>query len=365
MPEKKRILILANSSSGLYEFRGELILALLREGYTVSASLPETEEKERLERLGCRVILTPFERRGMNPLKDLALYREYRKLLKTEKPFLVLTYTIKPNAYGGLACRRAGIPYLANITGLGSALESGGLIGAAAAFLLKRGLKAASAIFVQNRMNLEFVLKKGLGKKGQVRLLPGSGVNLERFSPLAFPEKTGFLFVSRVMREKGIEEFLSVAEKIKAENKKIKFTVLGACEEDYSERLKRLSAQGVIEYPGKVPDTRPWLKEAQCQIHPSFYSEGMSNVCLEAAASARAVITTDHPGCRETVLDGVSGFLVRPGDASSLEEAVRKYLDLSLEERQAMGLAGRRHMEEHFDRKLVVESYLREIKAVK
>ena len=170
MPEGAKVLILANSSSGLYEFRGELILALRREGCEVAASLPETEEGERLERLGCRVIYTPFERRGMNPLKELSLFREYKRLLDKEKPDIVLTYTIKPNAFGGLACRKRGIPYLVNITGLGSALESGGPVGRAVSFLLKRGVKGAYAIFVQNTMNREFVLNRRIGKQEQVKL---------------------------------------------------------------------------------------------------------------------------------------------------------------------------------------------------
>ena len=396
---KKRILILANSSSGLLEFRGELIKALSEQGYEVSASLPELEEKERLEKLGCRVIHTLFARKGMNPFKDYGLLRTYKRLVKENRPAVVLTYTIKPNIYGGMACAALKVPCFANITGLGSALENPGLLGKLAAFLYRMGLKKDAVVFVQNPSNREFVLNRRLAKEEQVRLLPGSGVNLEHFALLPFPsdveglpdassaqaapdsreltgtgtsprfgtetEAAGFLFVSRVMKEKGIEEFLTAAKKLKAEQPQHTFTILGACEEDYSEQLAGLVHSGVIEYPGKVPDTRPYLEKAQCQVHPSFYSEGMSNVCLEAAASGRAVITTDHPGCREAVVEEVSGYLVKPRDAAALENAMRAFLALSHEERRAMGLAGRKHMEEHFDRRIVVNEYLEMIRSLK
>ncbi len=298
----------------------------------------------------------------MNPLQDLALYREYCRLVRRGKPSAVLTYTIKPNIYGGMACAALKVPCLANITGLGSALENPGLLGKLAAFLYRMGLNKDAVVFVQNPSNRDFVLNRRLAKEEQVRLLPGSGVNLEHFALLPFPEETGFLFISRVMKEKGIEEFLDAAKKLKAEQPQLTFTILGACEEDYAGQLAGLVHSGVIEYPGKVPDTRPYLEKAQCQVHPSFYSEGMSNVCLEAAASGRAVITTDHPGCREAVIDGVSGYLVKPRDAASLENAMRAFLALSHEERKAMGLAGRKHMEEHFDRRIVVGEYLEMIR---
>ncbi len=322
------------------------------------ASLPELEEKERLEAIGCSVTLTPFERRGMNPMKDLALRRAYRRLVEQLRPRAVLTYTIKPNAYGGEVCAKHGIPYFANVTGLGSALEGGGVVGAVAVTLLKIGLKRARRVFAQNEYIRTFLLEKGIATADQLCLLPGSGVNLRAFAATPMPEKPGFLFISRVMREKGIEEFLAAAEALKAEWPEATFTVLGACEEDYTERLRSLAARGVIAYPGKVPDVRPYLEASQCLVHPSFYSEGMSNVCLEAAASARAVVTTDHPGCRETVTDGVSGFLVPTRDASAVTAALRRFLALSHDEKEAMGRAGRRLMEERFDRRIVVEKYL-------
>ncbi len=359
--KNNKILILANSSSGLLEFRGELISALKDRGYEVAASLPETEEKKRLEELGCKVIHTPFARKGMNPFKDLALLNTYRSLIRREAPLAVLTYTIKPNIYGGMASAGLKVPCFANITGLGSALENSGPLGKLATFLYREGLKKDAVVFVQNASNRDFVLKKRLAAPEQVVLLPGSGVNLSHFAVKEMPEKSGFLFVSRVMKEKGIEEFLKAAQNLKKEDPGIGFTVLGACEEDYTERLKRLKEQGIIEYPGKVPDTRPYLDKAQCQVHPSFYSEGMSNVCLEAAASGRAVITTDHPGCRETVKDKETGYLVKPRDAESLEKAMRSFLALSQEDKSAMGLAGRKYMEERFDRNIVVTAYMERI----
>ncbi|MBQ9438467.1 MAG: glycosyltransferase family 4 protein, partial [Lachnospiraceae bacterium] len=304
----KKILILANSSSGLYEFRGELIQRLIEEGYGVCASLPELEYKEKLDKIGCKTKHTPFDRRGINPLKDLDLLRHYISLIKEVRPVCVLTYTIKPNIYGGMVASLLKVPYLANITGLGSALEDGGFVGNAAKTLYRKGLKKARRVFVQNEYNRDFVLKRRIVSQGQIELLSGSGVNLAHFTPLDYPEKPCFLFIARILKEKGIDYYLSVAEKIhKEEGGNVRFIVLGACDKDYEPALKRLMEKGVIEYYGKVPDTRPYLKEAQCQIHPSFYAEGMSNVCLEAAACGRPVITTDHPGCRDTIIDQETG----------------------------------------------------------
>ena len=358
-----KILILANSSSGLYGFRNELVVKLL-EQHEVHVSLPDDTNNKELEEEGCVIYKTPINRRGMNPIQDIGLFRAYRKLLKDIQPDVVLTYTIKPNVYGGLACRAGRVPYIANITGLGSALENGGMLQRIAVSLYKVGLKKSSCVFLQNQFNLSFFEEHRITKAPK-RLIPGSGVNLSRFQVKPLPRETKeFIYVSRVMREKGIEEYLEAAERVQNKYPNAKFHILGYCEEAYEERLKELKEKGVVIPHGSVKDVRPYLYGVQCLIHPSFYSEGMSNVCLEAAACGRAVITTRRPGCRETVEDGVTGYLIPEQSADALTETIMNFLELSYEQKTAMGLAGRKRMEEKFDRDQIVEAYEEEIRKI-
>ena len=351
----KRILILANSSSGLYQFRYELVKALTNE-YEVYASLPDDTNNEELTQAGLKIVTTPINRRGINPIEDIKLLKAYFKLLSELKPDAVLTYTIKPNVYGGWACARKKIPYMANITGLGSALENPGPLQLVSKLMYKAGLKGAACVFLQNSSNLEFV-KKNKMVSSPMELLPGSGVNTERFPLQPWPEEEGFIYVARVMKQKGIEEYLACARAIREEYPQTHFHILGYCEEDYEQELKNLQEQGIIDYHGSVKDVRPYLSRVRCIIHPSFYPEGMSNVCLEAASSGRAVITTDRPGCRETVRDGVTGYIVPTENKEALIGAVRRFMALSDEAKQAMGTAGREYVKENFNRQIVVDKY--------
>jgi len=355
-----KILILANSSSGLYGFRNELVIELLKK-YEVYASLPDKTNNEELEDEGCKIIDTEINRRGVNPIEDFKLFIAYIRILKNVKPDAVLTYTIKPNVYGGLACRLKKIPYMANITGLGSALENPGVLQAITKSLYRIGLKKADTVFLQNKSNYEFFENNNMTKADK-RLLPGSGVNTERFNNLSWPEEEcGFIFISRVMKEKGIEEYLECAREIHKQNCNIKFHILGYCEEGYEEQLRKMNDEGIISYHGSVKDVRPYLEQVRCIIHPSFYPEGMSNVCLEAAAAGRAVITTDRPGCRETVIDKKTGFIVPIKNKDSVIDAVKKFIGMSKDEQRQMGEAGREYIKENFDRKIVVDEYMKRL----
>lgn len=365
----KKVLILANSSSGLYGFRNELVLELLKE-HEVHVSLPDDTNNEELASEGCIIHHTDINRRGMNPIEDFGLIKAYQDLVKEIEPDVVLTYTIKPNVYGGWVCGRKKIPYIANITGLGSALENGGLIGKIALILYKIGLRKAKCVFLQNESNMAF-FKEHRVTKAPLDLLPGSGVNLDRFevSPLA-SDREEFLFISRVMKEKGIEEYIEAAKRIHEKQPNVIFSILGQCEEDYEATLKKAEEEGYINYVGRVKDVRPYLKNALALIHPSFYPEGMSNVCLEAAASGRTVITTDRPGCRETVNNasdiesGKSGFIVPIKDCDAVINAIESYLALSYAEREKMGLNGRRYAEKNFDRNIIVGKYMEVINTI-
>ncbi|MGL5260456.1 MAG: glycosyltransferase family 4 protein [Lachnospiraceae bacterium] len=359
----KKVLILSNSAKGLYNFRYEVIEAIAKE-YQVYISLPDEEHSESFKALGCEMIRTSINRRGINPIEDGKLLRAYMRIVKEIKPDVVLTYTIKPNIYGGIACRIKRIPYLVNITGLGSALENPGFLQRITKNLYRIALKKASCIFLQNKENLEFFEANHISK-GKKILLPGSGVNLDKYKCLPMKEHgTNFLFISRIMREKGIEEYLEAAKVIKEKYPNTSFAVLGGMEESYEKIIKKMTECNIIEYYGNVWDVTPYLKNAHCLIHPSYYPEGMSNVCLESAASGRAVITTKRAGCKETVEDEVSGYHINEKDVKNLIEKMERFLSLSFEEKQKMGSAGRKKMELEFDRKIVVKQYMEEIQHV-
>lgn len=355
------VALLGNSDLVIYNFRREVVERLRAEGHQVVLLIPKLEHREYFEALGCVTFETPIDRRGTNPFKDLKLYRLYKKLLANIRPDIIYTYTIKCSVYGGMAARKLGIPQISNVTGLGSGTTGNKLIKAISEGLYKYGIKDSVCTFYQNKQNQEYCLRKGIKGKNY-RLIPGSGVNLNYFSPLPFPKgkETGFMFVSRVMHEKGIDEYLSAARAIKRKYPDTCFYVLGRCEEDYAETLRLMENEGIIKYCGMQDDVREYHLKCQCLIHPSFYAEGISNVCLEAAACGRVVITTDNPGCIETVDNGVSGYIVPKKDTQALVNAIEEFLKLPYEERRLMGVAGRAKAEREFDREIIVEAYMQE-----
>lgn len=355
----KKIVILGNHHVVLYNFRKELIQRLIADGYKVITALPYTKEAEKLRDLGCEIVDIGVERRGTNLITDLKLFWQYYKLLRKEKPDMVYTYTIKPNIYGGMACRVMKVPYLVNITGLGSAMEGEGLLQKLTSFLYRIAVKKADCVFFQNEMNRQVFEKRNIHGRDE-ELLPGSGVNLEHFSYMEMPsgERTEFVYISRVMKEKGIEEYLSAAKILRKNYPDTRFHILGFCEEEYEERLKVLQEKGIIEYHGMQEDVRVFLKRAHCLVHPSFYPEGMSNVCLEAAACGRAVITTLRYGCKETVEDGITGYLVEEQNTEQLIDRMETFIKLPYEEKVKMGCSARAKMKREFDRNHVVDVYI-------
>jgi glycosyltransferase involved in cell wall biosynthesis len=357
-----KILVLANFGMGLYNFRRELIEELIKQNHEVFISLPNDEYVPRLESLGCRFINTPVSRRGTNPITDFKLLLNYKKIIKNVKPNVVLTYTIKPNVYGGLACRLAKVPYLANITGLGTAVENGGLLQKLTLFLYKISLKKAKCVFFQNKENEEFLTQRNI-ISGNYKILPGSGVNLNHYAILDYPsnDKVNFLFISRVMKEKGINQYLDAATYIKKKYPYTVFHVVGFCEDEYEDKLREMQNKEIIKYHGKQSDVRKFHNISHCTIHPTYYPEGMSNVLLESAACGRPIITTDRSGCREIVDDGVNGYLVVKENSQDLIRKIQKFLALNQEEKKYMGLEGRKKIEREFDRQIVVRSYLDEM----
>lgn len=364
-----RIIVLSNSYVGLYSFRKEVFQACRDRGYKVFISCPIGVDKQKadwFEKIGCKIIDTPFNRKGMNPIADIKLMLTYRKLIRQIKPDVVLSYTIKPNLYGGMACALCGVPQLANITGLGAAVEYPGLMQKLTILLYKIGLRKTNVVFFQNEENRQFcILRKMI--KGAHRLIPGSGVNLSYHTLRDYPsenEPIRFIFISRIRREKGIDEYLAAAQTIKAKYSNTEFHVLGGCEGNYMKQLSDLHDKQIIVYHGLQPDVRPFIANVHCTIHPSFYPEGMSNVLLESCATGRAIITTDRAGCREIVDNGVNGFIVKQQDSQDLIEKVERFIQLSYQEKKQMGLAARKKVEKEFDRNIVVNAYLEEVSKI-
>ena len=359
----KRILVLANNDVGLYRFRKDLLAALLGAGHEVYISLPNGGFISELVQLGCRFIDTPIERRGMNPIHDSKLFRQYRAMLKEVKPDLVLTYTIKPNIYGGLACRMAHIPYAVNITGLGSAIENGGWLKKFVLALYKPALKGARVVFFENAGNRDTLEATGVVPKGRDVVLNGAGVNLEDYPYQSYPQEGAvrFLFVGRVMHEKGVDELFAAAKRMKQEyGDGVEFHIVGSFEEGYKPLMDELEKAGVVKYHGYQSDMKRFYAMASCVVLPSYH-EGMSNVLLEAAASGRPLITSDIPGCREAAEDGVSGYLCPARDADALCEAMRRFVELPENWRGEMGRRGRARMEQRFSKTAVVAETIKRL----
>lgn len=362
-----KILILANSSSGLYDFRNELLCALLEKGHDVVISLPDDVKAGELTEEGCRVIRTEINRRGVNPIQDLGLLRAYIKLLRREKPDLVLSYTIKPNIYGGTACRFMRVPQIATVTGLGTTFERGGVLLKLIVTMYKVSLKKCRCLFFQNEENAEKFRSHGI-KALKTVIVHGSGVNLEKHCAEAYPghqdDITRFLYVGRIMKEKGIDEYLHAARTLHDRyGDKVSFAAVGYYDDDYETVISSAEEAGFLRRIPFQKDIHPYMREADAIVHPSYH-EGMSNVIMEAAACARPVIASDISGCREMVDPDVSGYLVSPRDSEALVSAIERFMQLSADERRAMGQAGRRFVEAHFDRKEVVANYIRETESI-
>lgn len=365
----KKVLILANNDGGLFHFRKELLETLVQNNYEVVISVPEGKYKAQIEEIGCTYVSTDIDRHGMNPVKDGLLFLKYGQLIRKYKPDVILTYTIKPNIYGALQARIKKIPYVVNITGLGTALQNNGLMHRILLIMYRASMKKASCVFFQNVQNMQFMKERGC-VNSKTRLIPGSGVNIREYEMVEYPEENmpvRILNITRIMWDKGIEEFLEAAVKVKEKYPDTIFEVLGDFELDeksiYETRIEELQKQGIIKYYGYQKDVRPFIGKCHLVVNPTYH-EGMSNVLQEAAASGRPVAASDINGCKEIFEDGKSGFAFEVQNTEALVRALEKFLELSYEERKEMGQAARNYIEKHFDREIVIQAYLEEINTI-
>lgn len=359
----KSILILTNSIDGLFWLRREVVQAIVDSGHRVFISYPRQGDSDRFfEEMGCRMILTPFNRVGKNPIRESQLIYRYYSIVKRISPAVVLSYTVKPNIYGGIVCSICKIPQIVNITGLGDWMERKSVLRILIVTLYKICFGRRTVFFFQNRNNQRLFMNLGIVGSHNSKLIPGSGVNLSFHSFQDYPPDgiVRFLFVARLKKDKGTQEYFDAARAIKEINPSVDFQVVGPDEDVYREQLDSLVQDGVITYFGRQMDVRPYYKNVHCTVMPSYH-EGMSNVNLEGSSSGRPVITTNVPGCVETVDDGITGFLVEPRNTCDLVRKMEKFIDLPYSQKKEMGRAARKKMEREFDRNIVSKLYVDEI----
>lgn len=358
--DKKKILIITNHSYMLYRFRKELIQKLLEDSEVV-ISTPFVGHEADLKELGANCIKTEVDRRSINPFTDLKLLRTYKTILKQEKPDLVITYSIKPNIYTGYLCGKMKIPFCANVQGLGTAFQKA-LLSNLVTVMYRTAFRKVEIVFFENQANAQaFVRRRILSAKKEV-VLSGAGINLEEYRYRQYPdnEKVHFLYLGRIMKEKGMDELFGAVEQLRKDGCEFILDLVGFFEDEYKKQVEQLQSEGIVRFYGFQENPKPYYAQTDCVVLPSYH-EGMSNVLLEAAASGRAIITTDIPGCREAVDNGKSGMLCKVKSTDSLYKAMKRFTELSREKRELLGKAGREKMEREFDKKKVVEETVKVI----
>lgn len=361
-----RVLVFANDNSTIYNFRRELLTRLIADGLDVTVALPAHPRNEAFRVLGCAVIETPLSRFGTNPLAELAVIARFVRILRTVRSDVLLTYTAKPNIYGGIAAQLCRVPYITTVTGLGAVFQSHGLLRRISAGMQRVAFRKAQIVFFQNSDNRETFQRLSV-VSDQSEVLPGSGVNLslhrlEPYSPEG--EKTRFITVSRIRRDKGYDELFEAIRRISADRDDVEFEIVGWYEdESYRGTVEEMRANYPVTFHNDVSQehVHELIAGSHCLIHPSHH-EGMPNVVLEASAAGVPSVVSDIPGCREAVDDGVTGLVCSVRDADALRATLERFLSIEWEARREMGLAARQKMEVSFDREVVVDRYMREIR---
>lgn len=366
------VALLTNNDDDVYCFRKELIEAIIFEGYQMLISCPDGPKFELMKGIPYIYDNPDIDRRGTNIITDFKLFIHYRKLFKKYKPSIILTYTAKPNVYASIAAHQLRIPVINNLTGLGSVVNESGLKKVFIMLLFKIAYRRSACMMFQNATNMQVAIDAGM-VKGDYKLIPGSGVNIDRYPLQPYPkggngingEPVVFNYIGRVMHDKRVDDYIDAARQIKAKFPQTEFNILGfiePTESHYETELEELEQQNIVYYRGSQKDVKPWIARSHCTIHPSTYGEGMSNVLLESASSGRVLITTNNPGCQETVDDGRTGFIYYGENVLELVTTIEHFLSLPNDKRQAMGKAGREWVKTKFSRDLVINTYLEKIK---
>ena len=361
------VVLAANSAWNVVNFREGLIRALEHHGYAPIVIAPHDEAAEsRMAALGVERIALPIDRSGLNPLTDFRLLLAYRRLLKRLRPAAFLGFTIKPNIYGCLAAGSLGIPAIPNVSGLGTAFIRPGPLQRLVTNLYRAAFRKAAVVLFQNADDCRLFVERRIVPTAKTKVVAGSGVDLDRFAPAPMPPGPAtFLLVSRLLGDKGVREYVEAARMLRERFPGARFQLLGPIDDGNRTAIRRGEldrwvSEGAIDYLGSTDDVRPHLANASAIVLPS-YREGLPRSLLEGAAMARPLIATDVPGCREVVEDGVNGFLCAVQDPRSLADAMAKFAQLPMADREAMGAASRRKVQERFSEEVVIQAYLDEL----
>lgn len=359
------IMLVSNTGWYLFNFRRGLIQELLARRYRVVLVSPQDEYLPRLEEWGCETVAVPMDSKGSNPVRDFTLMMTLLSVYRRYRPQVILQNTIKPNIYGSMAARLLGIPVINTITGLGTAFLHDDLRQKIVRVLYRLSQGFASRIFFQNQEDMRSFVDAGLVSGKRVEHIPGSGVNLERFglAPLPLGEPFSFLMIARVMRDKGVVEYVDAARLVKADYPEVTFRLLGFLDVDNhsaisASQVDQWEQEGCLVYLGKTDDVVPHIRQAHCVVLPS-YREGLPKTLIEAAAVGRPLIATDAVGCRDVVIDGDNGYLCKVQDAADLARAMLRMIRLTDAERTLMGERGNSMAREKYDEKIVIAKYLR------
>ena len=355
-----RVLLTVNLTWNILNFRMGIVRALLTAGHEVVVLAPG--DGAGLAAEGIRHIPLEMDAKGLNPLSGLAMVAEMTRHFRTERPDVILSWTIKNNIFGAMAAHRVGVPFIPNVSGLGTAFLSGGALQFVAQTLYRRAFHHLDTVFFQNAEDRELFIARRLVTPAQAQLLPGSGIDLTRFSPAPAPNgPPAFLMIARLLRDKGVVEYAQAARIVRTSHPEAQFKLLGALDADNRSAipealLRDWQAEGIIDYLGTASDVRPAIATAHCVVLPS-YREGAPRTLIEAAAMARPVIATDVPGCRAVVDSGKTGLLCAARSGDALADACLRFLDIPPAARHAMGQAGRARMEREYDEALVIRAY--------
>jgi len=358
-----KIAIVLNTSWNIYNFRLGLIQSLLKYGHEVTAVAPYDEYSSKLIDLGCKYEKVTMDSRGANPIKDFGLIIELFRIYRRIRPDIILHFTIKPNIYGTFAARLLGIPTINNVCGLGTVFLNGGIVSFIAKMMYKLAFKYPRKVLFQNDQDRNLFINENLIKEDISELVPGSGINLTKFIPADLPNNKEFTFllISRLIHDKGIVEYIEAIKELNRRGLKAKYQILGAIDEEHrrgirAEIINSWIKDGLIEYLGRVPDVRNYIKNADCIVLPS-YREGTPRTLLEAASMARPIVTTNVAGCNNVVKDNYNGFLCNLMDIQDLANTMEKMLKLSFEKRKVFGLKGRALVEKAYNENVIIDKY--------
>ena len=366
----KKLALVANTAWSMFNFRHGLLSRLINDGYQLTIIAPHDEFSNKLQEMGCAVIDLTMEAKGTNPLQDLKLIYNLYRIYQQIDPDFIIHYTIKPNIYGSLAAKLAGIASLAITTGLGYTFVNDNVVAKVARGLYKLAFRFPKEVWFLNEDDRQVFLQHQLIVEQKAVLLHGEGVDLGHFAPQAMPAADGadgkvrFLLIARMLWDKGVGEYVEAARIVRQQYPQAVFQLLGACgvanpSVIEREQITKWEQAGLVEYLGTTPDVRPVIANADCVVLPSFYREGVPRTLMEAAAMAKPLITTDNVGCRDVVLPGHTGWLCPVKDAHALANCCEQLITMTVEQRRLMGSAGRVFMGQKFDERLVIEQYLK------